>query len=344
MHSNCFLHFTFKSNISLIERLRLNNPTVPRIFYRVTFNLNYKIMASYTIYLFPIPLSKMALSNISTCILSTWCLLFLRIPICLLSSMFFAFKIIVFLINHLPTHSLYFALPFQVHYGSSRNYSFLRVFNYCCCPYLHPYVTNKLEFWSRLCIFLGYPSKTVMGIIVLTLFLARFSTLALCLISKISHLWLRWLMWLLCKALLKYPWWLPHWRVLHPPCSLHLSSHNQLPMSVASPLSGVRQLMWLIMLYQLFLCLIAQRFPLNGLIEWLLEHKMFHYHYDTFPLPGTLSAFSVMADAHGPRSFSITQNDYCWAWATAINEYKALLDNHTLDLAPPPDQKIINSK
>jgi len=67
-----------------------------------------------------------------------------------------AFLTSVFIINRLPTSVLNHASPFEKLFLKSLDYSLLRVFGCKCFPLLHPYTTHKLEFQSKVCIFLGY--------------------------------------------------------------------------------------------------------------------------------------------------------------------------------------------
>ncbi len=58
-------------------------------------------------------------------------------------------------LNQIFTFSI--SLPYPN--GSPPNYHFLQVFGCCCYPYLCPYIAHKLDFRSRPCVFLGYPSN-----------------------------------------------------------------------------------------------------------------------------------------------------------------------------------------
>ncbi|KAK2451888.1 myosin-16 [Trifolium repens] len=67
-----------------------------------------------------------------------------------------AFLTATYLINRLPTSTLdlkspYFLLNFKI-----PDYKFLKSFGCACFPFLRPYNTQKLDFHSKECIFLGY--------------------------------------------------------------------------------------------------------------------------------------------------------------------------------------------
>lgn len=55
-----------------------------------------------------------------------------------------AFSSAVFVINTLPTHVLYFHSPYQLLFGHTPDYSFLKVFCYSYFPYLYPYNHHNL--------------------------------------------------------------------------------------------------------------------------------------------------------------------------------------------------------
>jgi len=67
-----------------------------------------------------------------------------------------AFITAVYLINRLPTAALNFQIPYVLLFGNLLDYQFLRVFSCSCYPFLRPYDTNKLQFRSKECVFLGY--------------------------------------------------------------------------------------------------------------------------------------------------------------------------------------------
>lgn len=65
----------------------------------------------------------------------------------------------IYLINRLPTPLLHLKSPFEVLYGSPPDYNHLKTFGCACYPNLRPYNTNKLQFRSTQCTFLGYSSS-----------------------------------------------------------------------------------------------------------------------------------------------------------------------------------------
>lgn len=65
----------------------------------------------------------------------------------------------VFLINKLPSSALAKVTPHENHFGSSSDYSFLRVLGYLCFTHLHPFHKNQLSFRSEPCVFLRYCLK-----------------------------------------------------------------------------------------------------------------------------------------------------------------------------------------
>ena len=67
-----------------------------------------------------------------------------------------AFTTTCFLINRLPSVVLHNKSPFEVLFHQSPDYNFLKVFGCACWPHLHPYNNHKLDFCSKLYIFLGY--------------------------------------------------------------------------------------------------------------------------------------------------------------------------------------------
>ena len=56
----------------------------------------------------------------------------------------------------MPTPTLNLSSPYENIFGSSPNYSKLRIFDCLCYPWLRPYSSHKLESRSKPCIFLGY--------------------------------------------------------------------------------------------------------------------------------------------------------------------------------------------
>jgi histone deacetylase 1/2 len=67
-----------------------------------------------------------------------------------------AFQTALYLINRLPTRVLQYLSPYEKLFHKSPSYDTLRVFGCACFPYLRPYNTNKLQFRSKRCVFLGY--------------------------------------------------------------------------------------------------------------------------------------------------------------------------------------------
>lgn len=67
-----------------------------------------------------------------------------------------AFNASVFLVNRMPTKALFDVSPWEVLFQKSPNYSFLRVFDCACYPWLRPYTCNKMKFRSIKCVFIGY--------------------------------------------------------------------------------------------------------------------------------------------------------------------------------------------
>ncbi|KAG8480278.1 hypothetical protein CXB51_024811 [Gossypium anomalum] len=67
-----------------------------------------------------------------------------------------AFKSASYLINRLATHVLNRKSPYEMLHKTLPNYMHLKVFGCRCYPYLRPFNTHKLQYQSRLCVFLGY--------------------------------------------------------------------------------------------------------------------------------------------------------------------------------------------
>jgi len=67
-----------------------------------------------------------------------------------------AFLTASFLINRLPFPVTNHKSPFELLFHKPPNYAFLKVFGCVCWPHLRPYNTHKLDFRSKLCVFLGY--------------------------------------------------------------------------------------------------------------------------------------------------------------------------------------------
>ncbi|TQE05315.1 hypothetical protein C1H46_009090 [Malus baccata] len=61
-----------------------------------------------------------------------------------------------YIINRLPTCLLHNLSPFEKLFHKPPQYQFFKVFGCACFPYLRPYNTNKLQFRSKRCVFLGY--------------------------------------------------------------------------------------------------------------------------------------------------------------------------------------------
>ena len=69
-----------------------------------------------------------------------------------------AFCSAVYLINRLPTPTLYMQSPFEIVHHKRPDYEQLRVFGSACFPCLWPYNKYKLQFRSSKCVFIGYNS------------------------------------------------------------------------------------------------------------------------------------------------------------------------------------------
>ena len=70
-----------------------------------------------------------------------------------------AFSSAVFLINRLPSVVLQFDSPFKCLFNQVPDYTFLKVFGCACYPYLRPYHTQKLDFHTSKCVFIGYSTE-----------------------------------------------------------------------------------------------------------------------------------------------------------------------------------------
>ena len=68
----------------------------------------------------------------------------------------YAFHIVVYLINRLPTNILKLESPYETLFGDEPNYNKIKIFGCQYFPWLHPYSTHELEPRSKPCIFLGY--------------------------------------------------------------------------------------------------------------------------------------------------------------------------------------------
>ncbi|GLT71533.1 hypothetical protein SLA2020_435440 [Shorea laevis] len=67
-----------------------------------------------------------------------------------------AFVTASFLINRLPTPMLKNKSPTEKLFHKPPDYNFLRVFGCACWPHLRPYNKHKMDFRSKMCVFLGY--------------------------------------------------------------------------------------------------------------------------------------------------------------------------------------------
>ncbi|XP_060971854.1 retrovirus-related Pol polyprotein from transposon RE1 isoform X2 [Cannabis sativa] len=67
-----------------------------------------------------------------------------------------AFLTATYLLNRMPTPVLKGKSPFQCLFNSTPDYTFLRVFGCACYPHLRPYNSQKLQFRSTKCLFIGY--------------------------------------------------------------------------------------------------------------------------------------------------------------------------------------------
>jgi histone deacetylase 1/2 len=67
-----------------------------------------------------------------------------------------AFLTATYIINRLPTPILNKTSPYEIVYGHTPDYHFLKVFGCACWPYLRPYNKHKIDFRSKNCIFIGY--------------------------------------------------------------------------------------------------------------------------------------------------------------------------------------------
>lgn len=66
------------------------------------------------------------------------------------------FHTVVYLINRMPTVALHGKVPFTTLYNKEPDYHVLRTFGSACFPCLRPYQSNKFDFHTKKCVFLGY--------------------------------------------------------------------------------------------------------------------------------------------------------------------------------------------
>ncbi|KAG8495851.1 hypothetical protein CXB51_007720 [Gossypium anomalum] len=85
--------------------------------------------------------------------------IFLSVNLRRLSASFSSRNCAIHLVNRLPTPVLKGRSPYQALHGTEPTYNHLRVFGYCCFPFLRPFLKYKLEFRSQPCTFLGYSSQ-----------------------------------------------------------------------------------------------------------------------------------------------------------------------------------------
>jgi hypothetical protein len=67
-----------------------------------------------------------------------------------------AFLAAAYLINRMPTRVIDNKTPIERLFGTTPNYSMLRIFGCACWPNLRPYNKHKLSFRSKECVFIGY--------------------------------------------------------------------------------------------------------------------------------------------------------------------------------------------
>jgi len=68
------------------------------------------------------------------------------------------FHTVVYIINRLPCSVAPHFVPHSTLFHHNINYKFFKTFGCACYPYTRPYDTNKLQFRSTTCTFLGYSS------------------------------------------------------------------------------------------------------------------------------------------------------------------------------------------
>ena len=70
-----------------------------------------------------------------------------------------AFLTALHLINMWPSRTIAHETPIERLFHVTPDYTTLRVFGCACWPNLHPYITRKLMFRSKQCVFLGYSAQ-----------------------------------------------------------------------------------------------------------------------------------------------------------------------------------------
>jgi histone deacetylase 1/2 len=70
-----------------------------------------------------------------------------------------AFSTTFHLINRLPSRVINSQTPMERLFGSTGDYSLLRIFGCACWPNLRPYNNHKLQFRSKKCVFVGYSNS-----------------------------------------------------------------------------------------------------------------------------------------------------------------------------------------
>ncbi len=73
-----------------------------------------------------------------------------------------AFETATYLINRLPSKVTKKMSPYECLFHSIPDYKYLKIFGCECWPFLQPYNSSKLSFWSTSCVFIGY-SKNHLG-------------------------------------------------------------------------------------------------------------------------------------------------------------------------------------
>lgn len=96
-----------------------------------------------------------------------------------------AFLTAVFLINRLPTPNLDSKSPYEVLFNRIPEYNSLKTFVCACFPNLRPYNSNKLEFCSTQCTFLGYSSSHLIRATNAWILEGEFIFLVMCYLMKL---------------------------------------------------------------------------------------------------------------------------------------------------------------